>query len=155
MWHFHETRCGVSMRWDVDFHESWHFHEMNCSIYKQCDQLNSIQVKPKRITTTYLMNVTTGNLNLWTSAHAVCIPFCHAYYAFLLKFFSSLILLGKFLSICQPYYNFLEWCNWLLTMWVCPYSNGAQLNTNKRLNWLDNVKIGNLKRKNRDHKKST
>jgi len=63
-------------------------------------------------------------LNLWVNmqlTYAYYIP----YYAFLLNFFSFLILLGKFLSIWLTYYNILEWHDQLFTMWVCPYSNGA------------------------------
>jgi len=46
---------------------------------------------------------------------------------YLLKFFNFLILLGKFLSIWQTYYNSLEWCDWLLTMWVCTKSGSPFL----------------------------
>jgi len=98
LWLFYETRHGIS---------TWH------------DQPNGIWDNY------YYVPHECSYLQLkLVSECPVYIPFCHAYYAFLLKFFQLLILLGKFLNICPPYY-ILEWHDWLITMWVCPYCNGA------------------------------
>jgi len=70
MWHFHVTRRGFSTRRDMAFPRN---------------VVN--QMASGTITTMYLVNVATCNWNLWASAQAVYIPFRHAYYAFLLKFF--------------------------------------------------------------------
>ena len=83
MWLFHETRHGISTLRDQP-NGIWD----NYYILAMPRECSYSQLKP-------------------VSECPVYIPFRHAY-AFLLKFFQLLILLGKFLNICPPYYNILE-----------------------------------------------
>jgi len=109
-WLFHKTRYGISMWHDQPngIWDDYYYVPCECSY----SQLKSVQ---EQVPSLYFF-----------SPCILCIP---------ANFFQLLILLGNFVNICSPYYNILEWHDQLITMWVCPHSNGAYLNTNKRLSW--------------------